>query len=348
MLKKSIFKTKNQPALPIIKFNGVSLVKEETKLLTFYEDSVDEFMQVVINGESDYPTESSFSGDTIRLHGNGSIRISGVQYSITDKAFYQIINYLGMPIKFCSRLSRPIFTELFNKLMGEQYEKNFTLKFITNLNPELIIGFHPQRKMALPTAYNVLLTLMRPKKMKARHTSFMAGVTCGLTYAVYLVFDDCEDFKKQSKEDYKGPYVWPGVEILFSPVWEVRPTVTACVLGEDYVALDKNMSFKFDLKSTGMNKISGALDTFITNVKDNNTEMVELYRSSFSKKISENVNSLIHKRLPKVINSELIDRNFTGMDASKVLKEISEAGEKQTLAQRRKTLFFIWDILKEL
>ena len=184
--------------------------------------------------------------------------------------------------------------------------------------------------------------------MKARHTSFMAGVTCGLTYAVYLVFDDCEDFKKQSKEDYKGPYVWPGVEILFSPVWEVRPTVTACVLGEDYVALDKNMSFKFDLKSTGMNKISGALDTFITNVKDNNTEMVELYRSSFSKKISENVNSLIHKRLPKVINSELIDRNFTGMDASKVLKEISEAGEKQTLAQRRKTLFFIWDILKEL
>lgn len=348
MRKKSMFKDKSKPALPVIQFNGVSLVKEETKLLTFYEDNLNDFMEILISGESNYPTEIIYSGDSIKLHRNGSIRIEGIEYHITDTAFYQIINYLGIPIKFCSRLSRAIFTELFNKMMGEQYENSFTIKILTTLTPQLIIGFHPESKMTLPTAYIIFSNLLRDKKMTHRHTSFMAGVSCGLTYAMYLVFDDYVDFKKQIKEDYKGPYIWPGVEILFSPIWEVKPTITACILGENYVALDKSRSFKFDAKSTGMNKISPTLETFILNVKTDNEEMIDAFRNSFSTQVSDEVNSFIHRRLPKVINSSLVGRSFVGMNVSKVLKEISKAGENQNLSQRRKTLFFIWDILKEI
>ena len=340
-------KSKNQ-LKSTTKFNGISLIKSEIKLITFYEDNIDKFLKVITDVESNRPEELTYGGDLIKLNRDGSIRLSGTRYSITDVAFFQIINYLGIPIKFSSRLSSNIFIELFNKMMGEHYERNFTLKVMSKRGSSLIIGFHPERKVKLPSTYNIFSNLMKSKKMEARKTSFMAGVSCGLTHAMYFVFDDYIDFEKQQKEDYKGPVVWPGVEILFSPILEVKPTATSCILGESYVALDKNQSFKFDFKTNGMDKISPAFETFILNIKNNNEKMITLFKNSLSSKITKNVGLLINRRLPKIINGSVAGRKFTDTSTASFLEEVSKAGENKTLSQRRKILFFVGDILKEL
>lgn len=340
--------TTEKTEIPTINFNGLKLAVEETGLTTFYEDKVGEFMEELIDAESHYPETITCGGDAIRIHRNGSIRINGTEYQVTDIAFNQMLSYLGVPIKFCARLSSDIFFDLVNKMFSEQYDKTFIIKMVAAQTPPLVIGFHPERKMALPTAYNLFSHLLRENDMTDRSTSFMAGVVEGLTYAMYLVFDDNERYKKQMKDTFKGPFIWPGVEILFSPVWQVKPTVTSLVIGEGFAAMNKGASFKLDLKTTGMNKVAPVIETFIRNVKTDNEGIIKMFEDSFSTKISTKVDAFIHKRLPKIINSKFVGNNFVGKNAAKVMAEISEAGVNSTLSQRRKTLFFIWEILKEL
>jgi hypothetical protein len=331
-----------------INFNGVTLVKEKTKLATFYEDNISEFMEILVRGESNYPETQSHNGDDIFFHRNGTIRVEGVDYLITEQAFHQILSYLGVPSKFALRVSPGIFIDLVNKMLSEHYDKSFFIKTIANLNPKMIIGFHPERKMPLPTAHNLFSHLLRDNEMQDRNTSFIAGVADGQTYAMYLVFDDDGRFEEQTKDTFKGNRIWPGVEILFSPIWNVKPTVTACILGENFAALDKNNASRLDLKKTGMNKVAPVIETFVRNIRHDNTDMINIFEKSFSTEITEEVNSFIHRRIPKVINGGFSDTSYAGMNAAKALGKIHDCGVNNTLSERRKTLFFIWDILKEL
>jgi len=329
-------------------FNGVNLVIENTSLSTYYEDKINDFMENLISAESNYPEMRIYSGDSIRLHRNGSIRIDNIEFKITEAAFNQVLTYLGIPVKFCSRLSKDIFFDLINKMLSEQYDKTFSVKIVTTTSPGLIIGFHPLRKLELPTVYQLFSHLLRKKDMDDRNTSFMAGVVNGLTYAMYLVFDDTERYKKQSNDKFKGPMIWDGVEILFSPVSQVKPTVTSCVIGEGFAAMNRGASFKLDTKTTGMNSVAPCIETYIRNVRTNSPHAIETFENSFSTKISPRVDSFIRRRLPKVVNSRFISEDFIGNNAAEVLSKIHESGANDTLPQRRKTLFFIWDVLKEL
>lgn len=327
-------------------FNGVAVVERKAELKTFYEDTLDEFYTQLRAGETDYPSILTFAGDVIKLRASGKLFIDGTEFFITRKAFGQILSLVGLPFKFCMKMKPPMLVDVFNKTMMDNYERNFSIKLSAEQVPSLIIGVFPQKQMILPQANSLISSLLKPKAMKERGTSFMAGVVDDLTYAVYLVFDEFEDFDGQSKKDFKGEQIWPGVEILFSPIWEVKPTTTACVISQKYAALNKNRSFRIEPKQAGIHKVLPIMETHIRNVQYDVAGMARTFKDSFDTKISKETNDVIQKRLPKVLNSSFSTKDFTDKDMSEFFSTISEFGANKTLEQRRKILFFVWDILQ--
>jgi hypothetical protein len=207
--------------------------------------------------------------------------------------------------------------------------------------------FRPELNIKTPHIYKLFSNILQLDSMESRSTSFIAGVSEDFTFGMYLIFENNDRHVKQLDKKYTKSFIWPGVEILVSPTWAVLPSVTPCVFGEDYVVMDKSNSLKLDLKNTGMTRLQPIIETFIRNVKPHSLYMADVFERGLITQVTPSVNSFINTKLPKVIdsnNGKMTD--YCGKYISSALTDISKSNTNSTLNQRRKVLFFSWEILE--